>query len=392
VNLCDLTQFYSPVSGGVKRYIHEKRRYITRMGGHRHLLIVPGETDSRTVEGPCVTYTIRSPRVDTTSRYRALLRLGRVREILRAEHPDLVECGDPYHVAWSALDECDSLGIATTGFYHSHFPDAYLRTAGKYLGRLGADWLQDVAENYIARLYTRFGATLVPSPHLRDLLYSWGVRNAHEVTLGVDTETFYPEPREPALRAELGAPEGSGRTLLLSVGRLAPEKNVLTLLKAFELLHRHNPDRWALVCLGDGPLRRHVEACRHATGAVTWHSYIESSAELARYYRACDMLVHPGVLETFGLVTVEAQACGIPVVGIRGTFMDRLVFAGLDCWAAENHPASLAQAIEKMASQPLASLGTAAARAAHAQYGWDTVFARLFSLYEQTIYARIARR
>ena len=75
--------------------------------------------------------------------------------------------------------------------------------------------------------------------------------------------------------------------------------------------------------------------------------------ELARFYRAADLFVHPGVQETFGLVTLESQACGTPVVGIRGSYMDRIVFSDLGYWAAENRPESLAAAIEPMSRADL---------------------------------------
>ncbi len=72
--------------------------------------------------------------------------------------------------------------------------------------------------------------------------------------------------------------------------------------------------------------------------------------------------MHPGVQETFGLVTLESQACGTPVVGIRGSYMDRIVFSDLGSWAAENRPESLAEAIERMSRQDLRAIGAAQQR------------------------------
>jgi alpha-1,6-mannosyltransferase len=97
--LCDLTQFYSPVGGGVRRYISEKAKHL-RMAGHRHLLIVPGEKTERHEEERNILYTIASPLVSATARYRALLNLALIEEILEQERPDIIESGDPYQVAW----------------------------------------------------------------------------------------------------------------------------------------------------------------------------------------------------------------------------------------------------------------------------------------------------
>ena len=76
MKLCDLTQFYSPVSGGVKRYVSEKVRFIRENTTDEHILIIPGERDEMIAGDRSRTYTIQSPLISRTSRYRVLLRLG----------------------------------------------------------------------------------------------------------------------------------------------------------------------------------------------------------------------------------------------------------------------------------------------------------------------------
>src|SRR5260370_1302996 len=80
MKVCDLTQFYSPFSGGVKRYLEEKRKYAVA-NGHQHLLIIPGEQSSCSETVNSRTYSIKSPLVSRTSRYRALLNLGPVQAL-----------------------------------------------------------------------------------------------------------------------------------------------------------------------------------------------------------------------------------------------------------------------------------------------------------------------
>ncbi len=381
MKLCDVTQFYSPVSGGVKRYIQERQKFIVRGGEHEHLLIIPGERTERIRQGRTTVCTIRSPRVDRTSRYRFILDLPEVRRIIREEHPDIIECGDPYHVAWAALEEAETENIPAVAFYHSHFPDAYLRTVGKYAGSWVHAFVQDYARAYIEKLYTCFACTLVPSPHLARLLKTWGVQHAVPVRLGVDTSIFHPGSRNDALRKEWGIDDG--RILLLSVGRLSHEKNIRTLLHAFEILCEQQPGRFYLAVVGDGPLQKEVLECARKTGALRWHSYYQDSCDLLAVYHAADLFVHPGVCETFGLVTVESQACGLPVVGVRGTNMDRLVFSGLEFWASSNTPDSLARAIGRMADQPVRDMGLKASETVLRDFDWNTVFAELFAVYQK---------
>jgi alpha-1,6-mannosyltransferase len=391
LKICDLTQFYSPVSGGVKRYVGEKVRHIReRTEGDEHVLIIPGERDEVIQGERSRVYTIRSPLISRTSRYRALLRLDAVESVLMRERPDLIESGDPYQVAWKAVHSGTALRLPVIGFYHSHFPEAYIRTARKYCGALVTEMFLDFSRRYIRSLYNRFACTLVPSPALGDVLTSWGVRHVVPTDLGVDTTVFQPEPLSgEAVRAELDIP--ADRTLLLYVGRLAQEKNTQTLFAAFRELTRRHPRRFHLLVIGDGLQRAQLLELRGATGAVTWLDYCAEAPRLASFYRAADLFVHPGVQETFGLVTLEAQACGTPVIGIRGSYMDRIIHSDQTLWAGENSAEALAVAIEEMSREDLPKTGAGASRQVAAQYSWAQVFTRMFDLYREVIQNYVPR-
>ncbi len=381
--ICDFTQFYSPVSGGVRRYLMEKRRWIERQGGRwRHLLIVPGEINAHTREGQhteCIT--LQAPRIDPTSRYRVLINIPALRSALRSYRPQVIECGDPYHATWAVLEEARDLRSGCIGFYHSHFPDAYLRTANKYIGAWAHGFILDYARHYIQRLYSQFDMTLVPSPHLCEVLASWGVPRVHHLMLGVDTSTFNYAVADSALRESL-APDNV--CLLLYVGRLSGEKNIVTLLRAFDLLQKISPQKYHLHLVGDGPLRSLLRASMRRHGkSMSWRRFITDSYELAAHYRAADLLVHPGVCETFGLVSVEAQTCGLPVCGIRGSFMDPIILSGLDLWAEANTPEALCQAIQRMNEHRHKISRSELAAVAAAQFSWDVVFPRLFKFYSE---------
>jgi alpha-1,6-mannosyltransferase len=385
LKICDLTQFYSPASGGVKRYVGEK---VAWMRGHRpaweHVLIVPGPATRVWEDGPARVHEIASPLISQETQYRALLNLTAVSNAIESEGPDLIECSDPYQLAWRAQNTGRSLGVPVVGYYHSHFAEAYVEPAARRLiGNFGSQLVMDLARRYTRHVYNDFSRTLVPSPALADVLRDWGVGNTIVAELGMDGEKFFEsDAAADSARVELGISEDT--RLLLYIGRLAPEKNVATLLRAFAELHRRRPGRFHLLIAGDGTYRDEVAALRQATGAVTWEPAL-SAAQLPRFYRAADIFVHPGVLETFGLVTIEAQACGTPVCGIRGSRMDRLVFAGLEDWATENSPAALADAIERMAARDLRALGHIAAGVVAERYDWRVVFERIFAIYDEVI-------
>ena len=380
MKVCDLTQFYSPFSGGVKRYLEEKRKYANALG-HEHLLIVPGQKTEKIETPGSKTFLIGSPLVSRTSRYRALLNLNAVEEVLARENPDVIESSDPYQVAWKAIASGEALRIPVVGFYHSHFPEAYLRTTMKYLGETATNVMMEVAKNYVRNLYNHFRKTFVPSTGLAQVLSDWGVENIVLSELGVDTEVFNRAPDKFATRIEFDIPKN--RIVLLYVGRLAPEKNVKTLFQAFDLLHAEAPGRFHLFVVGDGYYRDDQIELQKETAAVTWLRYSSDQRMLARIYRTADLFVHPGVQETFGLVALESQACGTPVVGIRGSYMDRIIFADQSHWAEENSPESLAAAIRAMSEIDLEAAGIEASRRVIQRYPWRKVFERMFNTYQQ---------
>lgn len=367
----------------MKRYLSEKQRYVESNGKDEHYLVIPGERTGSWHGERTHVYTVASPRVDRTSRYRILWNLRQVRLLLEKIQPDVIEVGDPYQLAWAALATGARLGCPVVGFYHSHFPDAYLRTLARYGGR----WAERVAfagaRLYIRELYRRFGFTLVASHRLYQLLRDWGVANVVRIPLGVDTEVFCPSGKDWEWRKTCGVPRDA--FLLLYVGRLSREKNIGTLLSAFARLRKGGQRQLWLLVIGDGPLRFRVAQTAREVGGLVWVEYVESKEELARYYRCADLFVHPGIVETFGLVALESQACGCPVIGIRGTQMDENILWGLEYWADANSPDSLAEAILGARRVDLSLWGQRVAREVLQHYTWKHTFGRLWQTYRKAL-------
>ena len=368
----------------MKRYIHEKISYIEKHSpGDEHVLIVPGPKTELTANGRSRLYSIRSPLVSRTSRYRALLNLRAISEILERERPDIIESSDPYQLAWKAIACGRALGIPVVGFYHSHFPEAYLRSAAKFFGQTATEVVMELAARYIRKVYNKFEVTLVSSEKLAQVLRTWGVDTVRTVKLGVNTEVFSPEPYDHA-RTRISLGVASDQQVLLYVGRLAEEKNTRLLFEAFEVLEHRRPGDFHLVVVGDGPQRNALIRLRQQIdGAVTWIGYCTESADLARYYRAADFFVHPGLQETFGLAAVESQACGTPVVGIRGSSLERVVLHERQLWARENTADAMANAIEESAAHKSSILTQGVIGQVESLYSWPVVFAELFCIYRQ---------
>ena len=383
MKICDLTQFYSPVSGGVKRYLHEKIDYIEKHAPRdEHVLIVPGPKTKVKTNRCSRVYTIRSPLVSRTAQYRALLNLRAVEEILEQEKPDVIESGDPYQVGWKAVKVGRALRVPVIGFYHSHFPEAYVRNSARLLGKMATRRVMKLSRAYVRKLYNEHAATLVASEQLARVLSEWGVRNVRVLSLGVNTEIFRPDRSgNDGIRHSLAL--NATQKLLVYVGRLAKEKNTATLFGAFKILQRRRPNEFHLLVIGDGPERTQLRKLQARNKNVSSIRYCADPHELARYYRAADLFVHPGVQETFGLAALESQACGTPVVGILGSYMDGIICHEQNCWARENSAEALANAIMRWPVEKLSAVGRSAAKSAGSFYSWARVFEELFCIYRE---------
>jgi len=383
VKLCDITQFFSPTSGGVKRYLLSKAAYIQTQAGISHILIVPGPKDDKTVDGALTTYTVASPKIPGTQSYRLLYRIGRIRTILEMEKPDLVEVGDPYHLGWAVSRLTRKMRLPLVSFYHSDYPRALERTVERFLGNQPAKWSQRALSRYIVGLYNRMTATFVASASTLETLRQCGVLRLYQTPIGLDTEVFSPRGNREELRRELRiAPD---RFLLLYLGRLSREKNIAILLELIDLLSRQSPGRYHLLLVGQGHLDEKVRRFSERRQDVTWLPYCGQSERLAEIYGAADLFVHAGATETYGLTVLEAQSCGTPVVALRGGGTDSLNQAGAEFLAPLRAPSSFARTIQEI--QPLLDddLKRRVRQGIVNQYRSDLCFKRQFDIYRELL-------
>ncbi len=381
MKICDVTQFYSPVSGGVKRYLTEKRDYISQYTDHEHVLIVPGPHNTVERKHRLTLYQVASPRVSFSSHYRVVLNTHRVKNIIANEKPDIIEAGEPYQLAWACLRASQRLGRPAIGFYHSHFPESYLRTITRFGGRPFVSLVEKTAHSYIRKLYGKFAFTMVASPKLQKILEDIGVDNIRLVPLGVETDVFTPSGRNMELRNKLGIKDR--QILLLFVGRLAREKKIDWLLEAFSIVRKYAGDKFAMLIVGEGSEQARIDEARKTIPHLYRLPYEGDAHKLASIYASADLLVHAGLCETFGLVVLEAQSCGIPAIAFRGSGMDDLIFGGPDFLADEQNPESLAKAILRSYQNDLHEIGLKTREAVIQRYPWKIVFRSLFEFYEE---------
>jgi len=382
MKICDLTQIYSSRGGGVRSYLEAKRRYIRDHTDHDHLMVVPGGRTEQVEGGRTQLWTVAGPLVNRTSRYRWMLDLPALLRILYDQHPEIVEAGDPYHAAMISRNWANRRGSDFYMFYHSHFPDAMLRTVLKFAGTWARGWVERVAGDYLRNMSQNSRGVFVASRHLMKVLSSWSLEGLIHLPLGVDTTVFRPagtKSREE-IRKRLGLPQD--RPVFLYVGRFSPDKDTALLLRVWMKIGERMKSPWAGVMVGDGQMTDVVERFVRHNPNVRRVPFVKKTEELADWYRAADLLIHPGRWETFGLVLLEAQGCGLPVVGFRGGAMEEQA-ADLKSWSNEASSTGLAEAVMKKAVGLKESDRERAAKFVAEGFSWERTFARQMEVYER---------
>jgi glycosyltransferase involved in cell wall biosynthesis len=215
--------------------------------------------------------------------------------------PQLVHVATQGPLGRAALKAARQLDIPVTSDFRTNF-----HSYGRYY-RLG--WLEPLVGRYLRSFHADADCTFVPTRALAATLQREGFERLEVQGRGVDTERFSPARRSADLRAAWGVDEDREGLALLYVGRLAAEKNVRLALQSAEAVRRIRPAS-RMVVVGDGPQRRALETeFPHARFVGT-----QRGEALARHYASADLFLFPSESETFGNVTLEALASGLPMV------------------------------------------------------------------------------
>lgn len=261
-----------------------------------------------------------------------LPRQGRIRAALQQFRPQVMYVATEGPLGHAAVSAARQQGIAVVSGFHTNFD--------QYLSHYRLGWLSGLAGRYLRRFHNRTAATLVPTRRQATHLQQQGFRHVGVLARGVDSQRFHPRHRCQQLRQQWGA--GADTPVLLSVGRIAAEKNIALALETWQQVRRDRPDA-RLVLVGDGPelarIRRHYPEVI-CTGA-------QRGEALARHYASGDIFLFPSLTDTFGNVVTEAMASGLAVVsfdyaaahehirhrqhGLLAPLHDRLAFMAAAC-------------------------------------------------------------
>jgi glycosyltransferase involved in cell wall biosynthesis len=276
------------------------------------------------------------------------------------ERPDLVHLVTEGPLGWSAMAGARKLKLPVTSDFRTNF-DAYS-------AHYGIRWLKRPIAAYLRRFHNLGHETYVPTRAMQAQLIECGYRNVEVVARGVDIERFSPQRRSAALRASWGV--GDRDPVVAFVSRLAPEKNLDLVARAFEALRARRPEA-RMLWVGDGPARETL-ARRYPHHLFAG---MRTGEDLAAHYASADLFLFGSLTETFGNVLIEALASGLPVVSYAQAAAAELLVSERNGLLADpgDEEAFIAQSLRAGLDDALRARMAGHARSSVEQLGWDSV-------------------
>ena len=360
-----------PEHDGVTRVVYRLRELFDRSFAE-HLFISPigsqtPQDDIRTV--PSIPFPL-------STQYRlAMVNQDSVQRVLGNDKPDIIHIHSPDPLGWAAMRYARHFGIPMVATYHTHFPS--------YAKYYHLEFAAPIGWQILRALYSSSQALIVPSQATLEELADHGFKNLIHIPHGVDTDSFSPANRSEAWRSSILG-DDPNRVIVSFVSRLVWEKNPMVLVKAWKQLN--NKGRAKLVIVGDGPARAKLEQLlpeAHFTGKL-------SGAPLFEAYASSDIFVFPSITETFGNVTVEAMASGLPAIcAIAGGARDIVIPGKNGLLFDADKPIQLAQAIDELVTNPELRLQMSkAALESVKRFRWDTTVSAYERVYQDVAAAK----
>ncbi len=336
------TNTYRPTMSGVVRSIDTFREAFIEMG-HSVFIFAQKAQDYEDSEA----FIFRYPAVEIpwANDYAFPVPYSRtIDNILPSLKLDVIHSHHPFLLGETAANKAKSLNLPMVFTFHTRY-DEYTHYVP-----LSPDLTKFVLDHWMARYLEKCQHIVTPSESIKEILRNEGIEgDITAVPTGIDIAPFQEADGQP-VREKLGWGDD---IVLISVGRLAKEKNFDTLLKAAaEVMHERPQVR--LVIVGGGLEQKTLAKLAQdlgiaervkITGTIPYE-------EVPNYLKAADIFCFASVTETQGLVTMEAMAADLPIVAVAATGTSDIVEDGKDGLLTANDPAALAAALEKMIDDP----------------------------------------
>lgn len=284
------------------------------------------------------------------------------------KRPDIVHIATEGPLGWSALQAARVLRLPISSDFRTNFQS--------YSKHYGVGWLQKPIVAYLRKFHNRTHCTMVPTHAMREELQALGFHHLHTVGRGVNTSIFHPDKRSTEMRRTWQADDETA--VLLSVGRLAAEKNLDLTVKTYKALLQNNR-KVRLVFCGDGPYRAKIQA--ECPEAIFMGMCTQSQLSVA--YASADLFLFTSLTETFGNVTLESLASGTPVLAFDCAAAKEVIEDGKNGWLVKNEDAQMYVLRALAISQRIQNLSDARGTSHTSIHKWE--WSSIASQFEQLL-------
>lgn len=380
MHVAHFTNAYLPVVSGVVRAVSTLRKSLTELG---HNVFIFAQEDDYQDDQPFIfryrSLPLPQP-IDAPAAIPVSPFMDRLIPILKL---DVIHSHHPILLGQVAANKAEELNLPLVFTFHTQYREytRYFPVSQEALQKR----LKETINHWLRDYMRKCQHIVVPSRSMGDILVrDYGLQSRYSVIpTGIDLAPFR-DVDGKSLRFRMG---WGADQVMVSVGRLAPEKNWRTLLQAASLVIQRRPDFRAVI-IGDGPER-------HALQDFCFQSGISEKVEftgklpfsqIPQYLDAADLFGFASTAETQGLVTLEALAAGLPVVAVEASGTRDILEHERQGLLVPNNPQALAEAICKLIENKalMASFRDAAVERVKA-FDIQPLTKKLVSVYEQAI-------
>lgn len=287
--------------------------------------------------------------------------------------PTIVDIITPDFLGYRALRYAQAHDIQAVASYHTHFTS--------YLKYYNLDLLEPMIWKYVAWFYDQCCHIYIPTQSMAEDLEKHDIKKGVKIwERGVDNNKFSPDKRDMEWRRSIGV--NDDETLVCFVSRLVWEKDLNTVAETAKKIEQSNKKIRFLI-VGDGPARNEFEKM---LPQAIFAGFLTGEA-LARSYASSDIFFFPSETETFGVVTLEAMASGIPCVVADATGSKSLIVNDLNGFLVEpKKHEKFAEAILKLANHPDERRKMSVmCREKALKYDWSILLPKLVDLYREAL-------
>jgi 1,2-diacylglycerol 3-alpha-glucosyltransferase len=380
LHIAYFTNFYHPIVNGVVRSVASFREILMKQG-HNVFIFAQSDSTYKDTEPFIFRYpSLSLPSGDISAAIPVSPFVDQLLPILKL---DVIHTHHPILLGQTAARKATELGLPLVFTFHTQYWEYthYIPFPQEAI----QEFLKNAVHRWVREFMQKCQHIVIPSESLRDILVrDYGLHERYSVIpTGTNLEPFLNADGK-TLRSEKGWQE---ELVLISVGRLAPEKNWDTLLRAFAKVYTEHASL-RLVLIGDGSARQSLEALTAELGIMDQVTFTGALPfeEIPRYLKAADMFAFASITETQGLVTIEAMAAGLPIVAVDGPGTRDIVEHGKQGLLVENDPDALAIGLRKLLSDPqrIKRFSTNALKKAKT-FDVNQLGKQMISVYEQAI-------